>query len=68
MPSTNKRIGEVLDPDLHTMTVRGSIVSTFDAGPSDATSMQTLRLVEQSLEFWSCDDEDVYTLDDGAAI
>ena len=65
------RCVEFIVSEANTHTVRGSIVSEFSAArPSDPTDAQILGLIEQSgtLEFWSRDEEDVYTREDGEPI
>jgi hypothetical protein len=56
--------------ELNTITVRESIVSVFPERPADATSSQTLALIEQggTLDFWMDDKEDIYTHQDGQEI
>lgn len=57
--------------EANTQTVRHSVITTFQAAlPSDPTDAQMLGIVEQSgvLDFWSADEEDVYTREDGEAI
>ena len=61
---------DVIAQGANTVTIRKSVVSEFSARPADATSMQTLRLVEHSgiLDFWVDDEEDIYTLNDGQGL